>query len=178
MRASRGLLILFLFIAPLFTVAAEVNRVGGTQTFVGLSSDTKPSADEGSTYIETDTGKKWLYDGSSWVVQAVSSVTDTTTLRAPGYSSAVWCGGGYTKLLWYFTVASINTSVGVVLQAKKGNSGWTNVFADSLVYTANGSYGLEWENVALADSVRFRFYSEGGGTDALITHNVALAGGN
>lgn len=105
------------------------------------------------------------------------AVTDTTTLRAPGYSAAVWCGSGYSKLLWYFKVASINTSVAIALQAKKGNSQWTNVFADSLVFTANDNYGIEWENVALADSVRFRFISEADGTDACITHNVALAGG-
>jgi hypothetical protein len=106
------------------------------------------------------------------------AVTDTTTLSAPGYSAAVWCGGRYSKLLWFFTIASIDTKVSVALQARNGDSGWVNIFADSLGYTANGSYGLEWENVALADSVRFRFIAESGGTGALITQNVALSGGN
>jgi len=105
------------------------------------------------------------------------AVTDTLTLSAPGYTAAVWCGSGFNKLLWYFKIASINTRVSVAVQVKKGNSNWTNVYADSLVYTANGSYGLEWDNVALADSVRFRFIAEAGGSAALITQNVALAGG-
>lgn len=105
------------------------------------------------------------------------AVTDTTTMTAPGYSDAVYCGARYSKLLWFFTVASIDTRVSVALQARNGDSGWVNVFADSLVYTANGSYGLEWDNVALADSVRFRFIAEAGGTAAKITQNVALAGG-
>jgi len=105
------------------------------------------------------------------------AVTDTTTLSAPGYSAAVYCGGRYSKLLWFFTVASINTRVSVALQARNGDSGWVNVVADSTVITANGNYGFEWENVALADSVRFRFIAESGGTAAKITHNVALAGG-
>jgi len=105
------------------------------------------------------------------------AVTDTTTMTAPGYSNAVWCGGTYSKLLWFFTVSNINTKVSVALQARNGNSGWVNVVADSTEITANGSYGFEWENVALADSVRFRFIAEAGGTAAKITHNVALAGG-
>lgn len=81
-------------------------------------------------------------------------------------------------VLWYFKVASINTSVAVALQAKKGKGSWVNVFADSLVYTANGDYGFEWHGCSLADSLRFRWISEGGGTSALITQNAALSGGN
>jgi hypothetical protein len=106
------------------------------------------------------------------------AVTDTTTLTAPGYSNAVWCGSGFTKMMWYFKINSINTSVALAIQIKKGNSQWTNAQADSLVYTANGNYGIEFDSIALADSTRLRFIYEIGGTSALITHNVALMGGN
>ena len=104
------------------------------------------------------------------------AVTDTATMTAPSYSTAVWCAG-YSKLMWYFTISNINTKVAVAIQAKKGKSQWANVEADSLVYTANGNYGIEWDSVALADSVRFRFIYELGGTNTKINHNVALAGG-
>jgi len=104
--------------------------------------------------------------------------TDTTTMRAPANSAAIFIGGKYSKILWYFKVATINTSVGVALQTKVGNGQWTNVWADSLVCTVNDNYGLEWDNAALADSIRFKWISEGGGTTALITHNAILFGGN
>lgn len=104
--------------------------------------------------------------------------TDTTTLTAPGYSRAVSCYGGYTKVLWYFKIANIDTKVSVALQAKKGHGEWTSVFADSIAYTENGNFGFEWDGCALADSLRLWFVSEAGGTAATITHNAALYGGN
>lgn len=110
--------------------------------------------------------------------QALRTYTSSrATMTAPGYSMAVY-SGGFTRMIWYFTVASKNTAVSVAVQGKKGNSDWTNIWADSLRYTANGSYGLEWDNVSLTDSLRLRFVSEEGGTAATITHNVALSGGN
>ena len=93
--------------------------------------------------------------------------TDTTTLNAPGYSAAVWCGGGFTYMLWYFKIANINTTVAIVLQMKKKNSEWTNIAATSFTYSANGNYGIEYGRIALGDSVRFRFISEAGGPYAV-----------
>jgi hypothetical protein len=45
-------------------VAAE--RYVGRYT--GLSSDTKPTTGvvAGATFVETDTGYRWVYDGSAW----------------------------------------------------------------------------------------------------------------
>ena len=38
-----------------------------TKRFIGLSSDTKPSdAPAGSSYLETDTGLIWRWDGHNW----------------------------------------------------------------------------------------------------------------
>lgn len=38
-------------------------------TYIGLSSETKPTTDivPGTKYIESNTGQKWIYDGSNWV---------------------------------------------------------------------------------------------------------------
>jgi len=105
--------------------------------------------------------------------------TDTTSMMAPGNSTAVFCGGGrYTNLLWLFTISSIDDSLAVALQAKIGNSDWVSVWADSISYDADGVFGFEWDNVAIADSIRFRWFTEAGGTAAMITHNVSLIGGN
>lgn len=105
--------------------------------------------------------------------------TDTTTMRAPANSAAIYTGNGlYSKIIWNFKVASINTTVAVALQKKTGNGQWTSVWADSLVYTKNGNYALEYDNAALSDSLRFKWISESGGTAALITHNARLIGGN
>ena len=104
---------------------------------------------------------------------------DTTTMFAPGVSDAVWCGDGQVNMIaWDFVVASIHTTVAVALQKKTGNGSWTNVFADSLVYTENGINSLLWYPIALADSIRFRWISESGGSNAVITHNAKLTGDN
>ena len=105
------------------------------------------------------------------------ATTDTTSIKAPGVSAAIYVGSGYGKVLWYFKVTSMNTKVSVALQAKVGESQWTSVYTDSLAITADGNYGLEWNNAALADSVRFKFIAEAGGTDAIITHNAVIVGG-
>jgi hypothetical protein len=107
----------------------------------------------------------------------VIAYSDTTTMSSPGNSSALSCVG-YNWIAWYFKVASINTSVGVALQLKSGDGRWTAVMSDSLVYDGNGDFGLLCQIPSIADSVRFKWISEGGGTSAIITHNAQLSGGN
>ena len=103
---------------------------------------------------------------------------DTTTMTAPGNSLSVWVGSGLYKLLtWDFTVSNINSKVAVALQKKTGNGEWTGIFADSLVYTRNGNFSLVCDQIAFADSVRFKWISEAGGTAATIKHNAKLFGG-
>lgn len=104
---------------------------------------------------------------------------DTTTMTAPGISTAVYTGSGlYSRVVWDFIIANINTTVAVVLQKKTGNGNWTGVWADSLVYTKNGNFSLEWYNVGVSDSLRFRWLTESGGTAATIKHSAKLIGGN
>jgi hypothetical protein len=118
-----------------------------------------------------------FFSVSAFGQRLVIAYTDTTTMSAPANSTAASCVG-YNWVAWYFKVASIKTSVGVALQIKSGDGQWTAVMADSLVYTANGNYGLLCQIPSIADSVRFRWISEGGGTSAVITHNAQLSGGN
>lgn len=44
-----------------------VVKIGSSQTFVGLSSDAKPTAPPaGSIFLETDSGCTYIYDGAAW----------------------------------------------------------------------------------------------------------------
>lgn len=39
-----------------------------TKNYLGVAADVKPSgAPAGSTFVETDTGARFVYDGSAWV---------------------------------------------------------------------------------------------------------------
>ena len=45
----------------------EINKAAITRS-LGLSTDPKPTAVfPGSTFYETNTGLKWIWDGSNWV---------------------------------------------------------------------------------------------------------------
>jgi hypothetical protein len=178
MKAIHGIMIVLMMIFLSINATAEVKRVVGYQTYIGLSSDTKPTtADEGSIFTETDTGKKWIWNGTTWVVQAITAVQDTVTYRAPGYTDPISVKG-FQKVTWYFNIGSINTSVAMALLSKKGAGAWTAVRTDSTVYLSNGAYGLTWTNAATADSIKGRWIYEVGGSDALITSVFGLSGGN
>ena len=44
-----------------------VVRTGVIRRFIGLSGDTKPTGvPAGSTFVETDTRRSFVYDGSAW----------------------------------------------------------------------------------------------------------------
>jgi len=46
-----------------------VALIRAIQNFVGLSTDTKPTAPPtGSTFLETDSGATYVYDGSAWAI--------------------------------------------------------------------------------------------------------------
>ena len=47
-----------------------VSRVSDSARWIGLAADTKPSSgvDAGDVFYETDTGSRYLYNGSSWVL--------------------------------------------------------------------------------------------------------------
>ena len=50
-----------------------VKKIATIQRWLGLSTDTKPTApDVGSTFIETDTGIDWIYNGYAWVPDSVT----------------------------------------------------------------------------------------------------------
>lgn len=49
-----------------------VKKIATIQRWLGLSTDTKPTvADVGSTFIENDTGIRWIYNNYAWVPDSV-----------------------------------------------------------------------------------------------------------
>lgn len=44
-----------------------VKLITNTQEFYGLCTDTKPTPAEGSTFFETDTGRKYIYTSAGWI---------------------------------------------------------------------------------------------------------------
>ncbi len=181
MIEMKRILLILLAFATLVMVAASVTgtvyELGIVTNYIGLSTDTKPSTSvkTGSMFLETDTGASYLYNGSAWVMNTRIAVKDTTTMQAPASTTAIYCRG-YDKVTWYYKVATINTSVGVAMQIKKGNGAWYSVDQDSTIHLANGNYGFTWSHVGTADSSRFNWISEGGGTSAVITTSAALSG--
>jgi len=61
-----------------------IQRVNENWNFIGLSTDTKDNITRtiGSKFYETNTGKKWIWDGVSWVedlelIYALSQILGT-----------------------------------------------------------------------------------------------------
>jgi hypothetical protein len=48
-----------------------VKLIASIKRYLGLSGDSKPTADTpvGSTFYETDTGSTYIFDGSSWILR-------------------------------------------------------------------------------------------------------------
>ena len=65
----------------------EVGEYGAQfpyQRFTGLSSDNKPAVVPiGSTFLETDTLKDFIFDGTSWVLRETTGLYTTPTHTAP-----------------------------------------------------------------------------------------------
>jgi len=95
-----------------------------------------------------------------------------TTLAAAGSTASTFIGG-FTELVWQYTIAAINTTVVVRAEGSLDDSSWFNLEADSEVagyvdttIIANGTYSFHW--AGQVNFVRFRCVSESGGTDVTI----------
>jgi len=174
---NKLLLFFVLSLVFLFSLGAVLNKV----SFIGLSSDTKPTtlSGQGQTFYETDTGATYINNGENWVfnLQSPYAVGDSTgeSLSAVGATLGLSVRG-YNIAGFLFEITDINTNVTIGLQTKTGTSGWTDLDIDPTVYTSDGNEGLVSSNVAVADSLRLNFSAESGGTDAIITNIVSTRG--
>jgi len=145
--------------------------------YFGLSSDTKPTLtgrDVGVTFYEADTRIRYTWcSNSNWIAEVPFAITATAAMTAPGNTAAV-SARGYNTATWYFRITNINTSVTMILQGKVIGGKWGAIGADSTIYAtnSNGMDGLTTHNIATLDSIRGRFDSEAGGTDAGIEHQL------
>jgi hypothetical protein len=177
MKKLAVLLASLVMLFGIYNADAAVKLASKINNYTALSTDTKPSGTTvpaGSILVETDKGRSYIYNGSAWTIKVVEATTDTVRMTAPGNGTAQ-STAGYNKANVYFTVSAINTSVTTALQVRAGNSGWTSVGTDSTTFTTNDNHGLEYEGLASADSVRFKFISEAGGTAAIIIYNMKLS---
>ena len=155
---------------------ATVRRLTNIYRYAGLSTDTKPtdSVLTGSTFLETDTGRSFIYDSSSWTSVNENFVDATPdTLTATGSATAFYTKG-YSIGAFQYTISTINTNVVCAMQGKFGSSQWTTIGSNA-TQTANGNYGLVSNEIAIYDSLKFTFVSESGGTTAVIAINTAFA---
>lgn len=171
------LLIAVLFLAAAVNATIRARQEPGV-SYTGLSTDDKStisSPTSGSIFTETNTGIQWRYTGSAWVLKNVSVAVDTVTMAAPGQSAAV-ATAGYTRVTFWFTVASINTSITMRFRGRTTKQGWASLDAenDSLVVTGNGTFCRSFAYVSGTDSLRQQFLSEAGGTAAFVTTSVQL----
>ncbi len=167
-------IILMFIILTLFSFSAQstVILVKNTNFYIGLSTDTKPtSPGYAAVFYETNTGKEYIYNGSAWVIKYDGYTTSSDTLTAPG--SKLLEVKGFKEATIFYSITDKNTSVTHVLQGKTANSAWTSLIGvDSLITTANKDSFYQYLYCASLDSIRFKFISEAGGTDAKIIINT------
>lgn len=80
---------------------------------------------------------------------------------------------GFTDHLFTVTVANKNTSVDYNVQGTIDNTNWFDLETSDVQQTANGTYYLSYNGLALV-SVRGSFRAEVGGTD--VTLDIAYQG--
>lgn len=73
-----------------------VQQDSQSQDYIGLSSDTKPTAGmaPGIQFYETDTGATYIYTGSAWVLKPIGAggtqtIAGTVTVAPSGYGATV-----------------------------------------------------------------------------------------
>lgn len=141
------------------------------QTWVGVSGDSKPSSPAaGSTFLETDTKKKFIYTGSAWTVFseklkdatiylvgadlttdgiAYSDEKQTTTLNTDitvyEYTFEPESGGG--SIVWvYFNIiatlkgADAEADLKMTMEVRNKDGTWQKLFAQVTYTDINTSY--------------------------------------
>jgi len=149
----------------------------------GLSTDTKPTTDQGgralpagTIFTETDTGKQWIYTGAAWTLKSTGAASDTLTIRAPGYGPAI-ATAGYSEATFGVKVTNANTSATFRFLGKMTGLDWASLDAenDSTVVTGNSTVYRSFSFPAGLDSIKTQFLSEAGGTDATPTLKTKLS---
>lgn len=159
-------------IAVLFAAAVVNATVRNRQepgiSWTWLSTDTQPTAavngvtpKAGDIGQETDTGLKWLYNGSSWGrMTNVVTKTDTVSYTTAGVTAA-FASAGIKALTTSITVNS--DTIGAQLQGKKIGNDWGTVdnSADSTLIL-NKTVNLTFLYPSHFDSMRVKITHKNG----------------
>lgn len=174
------LIIITVISYPVLQSYAAVRGVGTRvkKYWIGLSTDTKPTPTAiqiGALFKETDTNRLFVWDSTAWYVVNNSISTEGDSLIAPGNFPA-FSPKGFDEVTIALVLTAVNTSVGLTIEGRIGTAGWENLYqADSLVVTSNDSYYFTYSKCASLDSVRAKWISEAGGTNAVIDIVYKLA---
>ena len=130
----------------------------------GLSTDAKPDRDTsdttnpaltvqaGSVFIETDTGAKYVHNGTGWIQQTFDSINE-----ARGKSN------GVTQRQWFqewFTGNSLNTDIWTRRDVAQSNSGAMYDGVNGGYRFANSTSGsYSWQNLDFNNNRQFSQYS-------------------
>ena len=97
----------------------------------------------------------------------------TTTLVAPGDVTSADRSVGFSNgIIWIYTIATINTNVGMLMHVSHDGTTYGADPATVVTHTANGTYALKY--LGTAPFARLEFDSESGGTAAVITVLAAI----
>ena len=117
-------------------MATDNFRAGNTQTYIGLSTDSKPTlqARTGDFFFETDTGNLYIWNGAAqaWTLYCDQAGSDFTALtlaaQAAGTvtSSDLQIGADQGSVIGFnvsINITSVTGSLTVTIQGKDGASG-------------------------------------------------------
>lgn len=141
--------------------------------YIGTSTQTPPTsakgAKAGNTFIESDTGKQYVYTGTAWVlIQSRKIQTSPDTLTIAGAYFPAYPAQGFTNATIVYTDSIVVTSSTIQIEGKLAGLsplGWFNLTTgDSVVCTgANGTWDITIDLPLGLDSLRVKQHSEAGG---------------
>ncbi len=104
---------------------------------------------------------------------AASTATGAIILKHISDSSLI-----YANVLFAVTIASIDTSVDVIVQGSLDNVNWFNLDEDEGVeqYTSNGTYGIRYEGRGEILYIRLYCDDEVGGTGVTVDSKAKIYG--
>jgi hypothetical protein len=144
---------IMIFMVPLWA-DGTVTLLRAPQSYQGLSTDTKPTTGVlfGATFRESNTGREFIYNGSSWFQNrkyvassqgVLAAAAASTGIAAAGYSNAsVVYGGGGSGISINFVMQGFVSSMDSWFNLSTANTSVTTSIKDStaVVLITNISY--------------------------------------
>jgi len=165
---KRMFLILFMIFISATITYAEFHQMTTIPQYQCLSIDKKITSGiyPGSILKELDTGRVFVFNGTTWIMDAVGMTYSVQTLRRPSTTTARSVVG-FSEATYTFTVSGVTGSIVCNMEGKLLGSGWVGLIPTDTTISSNESYGFCYKNCASLDSVRFNFKSESDTTSVI-----------